>query len=381
MNIYAEKEFVLRQIDHVLIQKMVNCPYDFFHPEVDELKENSLFVTLGGFFFKTNEDFRTRMRAIKNKSLLIIHHGKSLSINSEGGLHGYKKFIDEYNFDYSRVYFITQLKYDIDFILKIIPNINVFGYDRWLFELFDFTVFNTLFRPNDYFPSENSLPRKKFSIFCKRYEPSRLEIFCHLLVNNLLHNFNYTFVGDMFMYENKVEMINDVPEIFNQHKEKISSWLKGIPYQTVRKVNNQVFQHGHYPYELRHYFESAPIHISLETEPDNSSFITEKTYRAMFYKKPFIMISQFNALKALKAEGYRTFSPYIDESYDDIADYNERLLAVIKEIDRLNRLSLTDLEKIEEQCKEIVEHNYKILYENAYKPMPDDFRFKSMLTF
>lgn len=381
MNIYAEKEFILRQIDHVIIEKMINCPYNFFDPEIDELKENSLFVTMGNFLFSTDENFKTQLKSIKNKSLLIIHHGKSLSINSTEGIESYKKFIDEYNFNYENVYFITQLKYDIDFILKIIPNINVLSYDRWLFELFDFTVFNTCFRPNNYFPKENPLPRKKFSIFCKRYEPFRLEIFCHLLVNNLLQDFNYTFVGDMFMYENKLEIINDVPESFNQHKDKILAWIKGIPYQTVRHVNDQVFQHYHYPYELEYYFNSAPIHISLETEPNNSSFITEKTYRAMFYKKPFIMISQFNALKALRAEGYKTFGQYIDESYDDIVDYNERLQAVLKEIDRLNKLSLAELEHIEEKCRVITEHNYHVLHDNAFTPIPDKFRFKSMLTF
>jgi hypothetical protein len=176
-------------------------------------------------------------------------------------------------------------------------------------------------------------------------------------------------------------MINDVPENFNRHKDKILSWIKGIPYTEIIQIDTQMYQKYHYPYELQSYFESAPIHISLETEPNNSSFITEKTYRAIFYKKPFIMISQFNALKVLKAEGYRTFSPYIDESYDDIIDYNERLLAIIKEIDRLNKLSLSELEKIEEQCKEIIEHNHKILYENALIHIPNRFKFKNMLTF
>lgn len=381
MNVYADIELVNRHLDVHFVNKLINCNFNFFHPEIHEIKENSLFVTIGGFLFDPPEELKIKIKQIKNKSLLIMHTGKSLS-NSTESISSFKKFAEEYEFKNEKIYIITQLNYDATFINHQIPNCNILGYDRWLHEFFEFSFFQVVFRDHSCYKITNDLPQQKFSIFCKRYESSRLEIFCHLIANNLLDNFHYTFVGDLFMFSDSTyDMAKDIPIEFNTHIEKITNWLKGVPYQPAKQLPDTVFQHYHYPPELKNYFQSSLIHISLETEPTNSSFITEKTYRAMFYKKPFILISQFNALKALKKEGYKTFSPYINESYDDIEDYQLRLNAIIQEIKRLNELPSNELNFIIQQCQETIEHNYKILHENVFNAIPDNFKFKDMLNF
>ena len=50
-------------------------------------------------------------------------------------------------------------------------------------------------------------------------------------------------------------------------------------------------------------------------------FITEKTYRNIKYKKPFIIMGQHISLASLHKLGYKTFHPLIDESYDSYERY------------------------------------------------------------
>jgi len=87
-------------------------------------------------------------------------------------------------------------------------------------------------------------------------------------------------------------------------------------------------------------------------------FITEKTFRNIKYKKPFIVMGQPYTLASFHKLGYKTFSPIIVESYDTILDTNERLRVIITEIDRLRKMSDDEFANLLWQCKPIVEHNY-----------------------
>jgi hypothetical protein len=84
---------------------------------------------------------------------------------------------------------------------------------------------------------------------------------------------------------------------------------------------------------------------------------TEKTYKFISAKKPFILAGFTGSLQMLREFGYKTFHPYINESYDNIESDSERLWAIINEVNRLCRM--TDSEWIEWQhnIKSIVEYN------------------------
>ena len=64
--------------------------------------------------------------------------------------------------------------------------------------------------------------------------------------------------------------------------------------------------------------------------------ITEKIWRNIFHKKPFIVIGQKNTLKYFRNLGYKTFHPYIDESYDDLDDDYRVKAAIVQAIKLIN---------------------------------------------
>ena len=88
------------------------------------------------------------------------------------------------------------------------------------------------------------------------------------------------------------------------------------------------------------------------------NFISEKTYRSFKHKKPFIYLGQYKSLKYIKDIGYKTFSPIIDESYDDIEDNKVRLGRVCTEIKRLMDKPLEEFEKDMKELESICEYNY-----------------------
>ena len=71
------------------------------------------------------------------------------------------------------------------------------------------------------------------------------------------------------------------------------------------------------------------------------------------------MLGQKHTLKELKRKGYKTFHPFINESYDDIDNNDNRFFQVIKEFEKLLLLSEDDFLKFVDNTKKITEHNFK----------------------
>jgi hypothetical protein len=87
-------------------------------------------------------------------------------------------------------------------------------------------------------------------------------------------------------------------------------------------------------------------------------FFSEKIYKCLALKHPFVLVSTYGSLAELRKRGYKTFSPYIDESYDDIKDDDSRLNTITNEINRLCKLSPEEWIQFTASIKEIVDHNF-----------------------
>jgi alpha/beta superfamily hydrolase len=73
---------------------------------------------------------------------------------------------------------------------------------------------------------------------------------------------------------------------------------------------------------------------------------------------PFVLMSKPNSLKELHKMGYKTFSPFINESYDSIENDNDRFAAIWLEISCLNNKSAEEWIEWQQNVKEIVEYNH-----------------------
>lgn len=88
---------------------------------------------------------------------------------------------------------------------------------------------------------------------------------------------------------------------------------------------------------------------------------SEKVYQPMFYKKPFILCAPPYTLKYLKEEGFKTFSDFWDESYDECENHQERLFKIFKVIDTINDKSMDELREMYSKMDDILEYNRNLL--------------------
>ena len=112
-------------------------------------------------------------------------------------------------------------------------------------------------------------------------------------------------------------------------------------------------------------FSTTGISVILETIfEDHRIHFTEKILRAIACGHPFIVANGHGSLEVLKRYGFKTFSPYIDESYDRVVNAEERLDTIVNELDRLSKLP--NIQEIVGQCREIANFNRLHFFSNSF---------------
>jgi hypothetical protein len=314
------------------------------------------------------------LKKIKNKKIMIINHGYSFS-NKDGlmMLQELTKWLNDTEFDPTNVYIFCQFQSEINLIQHYLPGAKAHAIDEWLIE------FLNSFSLRGMHITNKNLPTKKFSIFSRRYTKDRFDFFINLVARNIIDDCYFTFNNTYgFSLQETIDidaLKANIPDSLSYQRRDIENWIEGIPYRT----DNELMEPN--PNQINDLVENSKISIVYETNPMiGPSMISEKTYKAMFFKKPFIVICQKYTLKLLKECGYKTFSPYIDESYDNIEDYQERKLAILNEIERLNNLSDDELDTLISHLNDVTEHNYNWMLNqhNTSLDWSEDFKLCNM---
>lgn len=120
-----------------------------------------------------------------------------------------------------------------------------------------------------------------------------------------------------------------------------------------------------------HLYDETYFSVITETgcyeliEYPHCVFFSEKIFKPMATLHPFILVAMPGSIAKLRELGYKTFHPYIDESYDLIKNDDERLNAIVNEIQRLKNKNPSEWLEWCENIKPIVEHNQQHLYRNT----------------
>lgn len=109
-------------------------------------------------------------------------------------------------------------------------------------------------------------------------------------------------------------------------------------------------------------FSESYINIVSETSFEFGGgkfpFISEKTFHhPIINLQPFIVIGNPYTLKTLRDLGFKTFSPLINEAYDECTDFKQRFKLIESEISRLSALSLSEIHDIYYQLREVLIYN------------------------
>lgn len=280
-------------------------------------------------------------------------------------------------------YFLLQSKIDLVKAKKAFPQANMTYMDKWLYEYKTAIVdrisesLGINLKNYKYFDADHI---KRFSVFIRRFTEKRFKFICELVNRDIINNTHYTFslnYGKDCTEPVENYIIENILKT-NFESDKINEWVKSLPCILDEEISDP------YPLSLQYFYHHSSINIIFETFVENINqdinidpleFVSEKTWKAIFHRKPFIIVSIPYSLKYLKDLGFKTFDFLIDESYDSILDCNERIKKIVDEVDRLNNMSFENFVNKNnglhsDLMLDTTYHNFNLLMSMIYKPSP-----------
>jgi len=207
--------------------------------------------------------------------------------------------------------------------------------------------------------------QKHFLSFNGHPKGHRIVLLAHILNNNLFEKFDISFNSFFWNEDVNFEHLDEYNfEKFDTSILPLDLDLKKTTPYTSTFLNIVLYFHSY-------------IDVVTMAEYDNKGvYLDEKIYKSFACLKPFIIVGQYETLKTLKSYGFKTFSPIINEDYDNEQDNEKRMDMVIKEIKKFSEMPITEVDRIFWQFKDILVHNF--LHLKKYINDIDDILIKEI---
>lgn len=115
------------------------------------------------------------------------------------------------------------------------------------------------------------------------------------------------------------------------------------------------------------------LHLVNETIfYDRKQHLTEKTFHPIVHQRPFILVAAPKHLAYLRSYGFKTFSGWIDESYDDIEDDDLRMDHITQEVKRIASQPIDQLRRLLQEMKPVLDFNKKHFFGEFKKIIADE---------
>lgn len=216
---------------------------------------------------------------------------------------------------------------------------------------------------------------KKFLCFNRRWKEHRFAMLSLLKSKDLIQHGHISFSknpvnsDDLYYGDNDAfeKMCKDTVNKYTDIKEILEqgfNFKNDLPLILDNKVFETYFAYDSSHRPLLKYFKDTYFSLVNETlfENGNVRFLTEKLFKPIMHKHPFVLVSTPFSLQMLRDQGYQTFDGIIDESYDKELDDAKRLILLASEVDRLCNLNKNELNDFKIRCLPIVEHNYNTFF-------------------
>jgi hypothetical protein len=135
----------------------------------------------------------------------------------------------------------------------------------------------------------------------------------------------------------------------------------------IDKVNPEGFLSAECGGSQLQKYQSALWHIVSETIFYHDKLhLTEKIFKPIVSKRPFMLVGAAHNLSYLKSYGFQTFDRWIDESYDLETDNDKRISMIVNELRKLSLLNMNQLRDMHKEMQSVLEFNFNHFY-NDFK--------------
>jgi len=175
--------------------------------------------------------------------------------------------------------------------------------------------------------------------------------------------FKFKEMGLTSFRENLFEYMSypDLVDYFMHSNQTYNEMLEVVPHSDIEELipspNSPLFTPPYNTSDWGKVYEKIAIDIVCETSTEpNCGDVSEKVYRPLYYKRPFLLIGSPGQFAILHDLGFKTFDGIIDESYDKLTGV-ARVNKVFEILEQL--ISDNRMDTLLDECKEILEHNHK----------------------
>lgn len=117
---------------------------------------------------------------------------------------------------------------------------------------------------------------------------------------------------------------------------------------------------------LEQFYSKTFCDIVNETRfAQHTGNFSEKLFQPIRYKTPFILVAPPYTLEYAQKYGFKTFSEFWDESYDQCANHEQRMIKILNLINYIDSLTIEQCQSLYQSMGHILEHNYNILLEKS----------------
>jgi len=185
--------------------------------------------------------------------------------------------------------------------------------------------------------------QKDFTLLCRQHKWWRISAVADLWRDGVLDNSLWSYPSDQMSVdtvEDNPISVHTVPGL----PEAMHRLLQQGPYRCDDFDRGQ--QNDHHSVNSSLYTHSW-FHIVMETHYDadqsGGTFLTEKTWKCIKYRQPFVLIGPAGSLQHLRDMGFKVFDHVLDNSYDRIQDPTARWLATKTLIQWIQQQNMQEL--------------------------------------
>jgi hypothetical protein len=126
------------------------------------------------------------------------------------------------------------------------------------------------------------------------------------------------------------------------------------------------FEHGYHKdnfnYGVPKEYFYALIDIVTESYLTFSSHFSEKSYKPLIHKKPFLTFAGPYYYDTLKKYNFELYDELFDYSFDIVKNKEQRISEILLQLLEINNHSFYDIKNVIDNLKEKIEHNYQNLF-------------------
>jgi len=217
--------------------------------------------------------------------------------------------------------------------------------------------------------------KSDFLFLCRHWKLHRL------LILSKLHKLGKLFTNST-SWDKKLSHQNVIDEFLRHDNNKelaeiITNVSKTLDVDDLSKIAGYGFENkGLY---LNSYLSIVAESIFFQQKEDEDIFVefptgylSEKIWKPIGHCQPFILAGPGKSLEYIQSLGYKTFHPFIDESYDNEMDDFKRLKLILIEIEKFSNKTKEQKDDFLKSIKDIVKHNQNLFLEYSKQKYKDD---------